>query len=73
MKEYQKRFVLFARAQGMTPEEAERDPKCGMEYITWINQQWRDYYAEGKRERPELITDAEHAAFDKWLEARIAK
>lgn len=69
---YQHRYVQYARAHGLDPDAMlERDRKawpggCMTGFIVWIGEQWRAWAAPGRI--PEVLTDAHHAAFDRWLE-----
>lgn len=73
---YQPRYVAYAHAQGMSPEEVgqrdrERYPGgCMIGYMGWINDRWREWEALTAQRQP--YSEADHDAFDAWL-AEIGK
>ena len=67
--EYQRRYVLYARAQGRTPEgQARWDAQHGgslINYGPWVTEQidqWRD-----ESGHTGVMSRGDHAAFDDWL------
>lgn len=73
MNDWNPRFVAYAAATGMDPQERfDADvaafPGGAMAgFMGWLSGQWREFYSPGVV--PGHITDADHAAFDAWLTA----
>lgn len=71
-RQYNPRYVAYARAQGMTPDEMlESDaltyPGGKMTgFILWLNAKWREWDRLNGRREPH--SDADHQLFDAWLE-----
>ena len=73
--DYQPRYLAYCRAHGRTPEamlahDSDAWPGgrlCG--FILWISDRWHEWrVATGSRAHAlDRKTDAEHAAFDAWL------
>lgn len=74
-REFQSRYVAYARDHGRTPEEmlahdTERWPggkMCG--FTLWIPRMWREF-SEATGEKPDRHgnwSDRQHDAFDAWL------
>lgn len=57
------RYAAYVRAVG-----APDPPGRNAGYLAWIGGQWREWEQASGRRRP--YSDADHAAFDAWLEAR---
>lgn len=62
------RFRAWCRTTGRVPERGE--PLH--EYIIWISQRWREFDAEHDLSGDRSRTEAEHEAFDLWLQAVAA-
>lgn len=69
------RFLAYARAHDLDPDEmlaldAERYPGGKMAgFIVWIGERWRAWASAVGRRNLEMLSDADHAAFDEWLGA----
>jgi hypothetical protein len=82
MKSWNQRFVAYAREHGNTPEEqlesdAVRWPggrMCGFQL--WVSERWREWAALMGHSRAKdayaILSQADHDAFDAWLETRNA-
>jgi len=42
-KEWNPRYVAYAKAQGKTPEEMQKDQDNYAGFISWINEKWRKW------------------------------
>ena len=71
------RFVAYSRAHGLSPEgmlarDDEQWPGGRMAgFMLWLRTQWRDW-ADTQGGMPAVLYPAHHAAFDAWLDARVA-
>jgi hypothetical protein len=78
MTEYTTRFTQYARSQGRHPacqlaaDEKEFPGGKMAGFQVWISQQWRAWAAatQPKGKLPDVLTPADHAAFDAWLAAK---
>ncbi len=66
-KEWNPRYVAYAKAHNMTPEEMQASGKSNAEFIAWINEKWRKW----DHIHPELYGkhdyDWVHTQFDDML------
>lgn len=60
---YQPRFIAYARANGMTPEAMEAAIPNNTGFILWIQQQWREFMAEGGQPH-------DQNGFTRWLDGK---
>lgn len=73
MSDFQARYALYAKAHGLTPDEAlERDAKARPAgkmtgYILWISARWNEWRELRGVDRFDPITPEQHADFDAWL------
>lgn len=76
LTEWNRRYIAYATAHGMTPEamlenDREKWPGgCMAGYILWINKAWEDFTRlQGFRHREEVLLglDDPHRKFDAWL------
>lgn len=77
-KQYQSRYVAYAAAHGMSPEQmlvvdAARYPGGRMAgFLIWMGQQWRAWAAANGRDSRASKTAADHASFDAFLAGEVA-
>lgn len=77
-KQYQSRYVAYAAAHGMSPEEmlaadAARYPGGKMAgFLIWMKQQWSAWAKAHGRDSRAPKTAADHASFDSFLAREVA-
>lgn len=64
MSMYTKRFALYARAHGRRPDQMA----AGHMYMLWIQARTRQWKELAGLRPLDLMSEADHAAFDAWLE-----
>ena len=66
-KEWNPRYVAYAKAHGKTPEEMQAGQKNNVDFMIWINEKWKKY----DKLHPELYGhhdyDWVHVQFDDML------
>jgi len=73
MKEWNPRFVCYARSNGKTPEEMiEHDREeyaggCMLGFVLWNTQKWREFIALTGIDSY-YKSQEDHDNYDKWLE-----
>jgi hypothetical protein len=69
------RFIAYAKSEGLAPAavlslDAERFPGGKMTgFMLWIQGRWAAWRRLNGLARYEQLSEADHAAFDAWLEA----
>ena len=68
MNPWHLRFSAYSKSQGRTEDEQWAHDGNGKAYTTWIQRQWHVWQRESGRRSP--FWQADHDAFDKWLQDR---
>ena len=70
-KKWNPRFVLYAKANGRTPEsQAEHDdqqPAKMLGFINWMRDRWSEWRTANRRGPYDPLFAEDHASFDRWL------
>lgn len=76
-KEWNPRYVAYARSNGNTPDAQLAADKvrfpggCMCEFIIWNGRQLHEFRSQFKK-HPTILTEQDHAEYDAWLNARTA-
>lgn len=73
--EWNPRFVAYARANGRLPEEQREHDRALYPggtmtgFVLWIGARWEEWRAARGMRADHPLSDVDHAAFDRWLNA----
>lgn len=71
-REFGSRFVAFAHSQGRTAADQHDKQTNNADFTNWIHDQKREW-AQANGKHPSMMSVADNAAFDSWLDKRFAK